>query len=406
MRLRDLFSVTLESLRRNALRSSLTGLGVMVGTASVIATLSVLFGFRLGVRRQMDALGAGYVVVLADRPIPDAGASPVPGKLTRDDLQALAERLEGIQRSSPALGDSAVVRFGDKSRVVPIVGVGPDWPELRGQPVARGRFFSQIEMEQRRRIAVLGAHTARDLALGAEPIGAEILVASMPVTVVGLLEEKGNSLGRDADDVVLVPFDTLAKVLGSNAESSIEIHLKADGAPAARRLREDIGPILRRRHRLEPDQPDDFKILLQDETARGIDRLMGWAGYLIVCVLGISLFVAGIGVLNIMLISVTERTAEIGIRRALGARRQDLRWQFLLESGTLSAGGGAAGIVIGYAAASILTRLVPNSLPHAHLPLSIVVTAFLFNAAVGILFGAYPAERASRLSPITALRYE
>jgi putative ABC transport system permease protein len=401
----DNTAVAVAGLRSHALRSGLSTLGIVVGTTAVIAVVSILQGFQRALSREMEVLGASYVVVVPDRKPAEPGAPPAPARLTWEDGQALPPQVRGIRLISPAVARPLGTGYRDRRHHVNVIGVGDPWQALRNHWVDRGRFFSRLELEQRRKVAVVGTRVVDELRLGPAPLGREILVADTPFTVIGVLEKRGRSLGRDADDVILVPFDTALGLFGRFAGEEIEVHIQAENPEAARALKDAITPLLRQRHRLRPEQPDDFMVLLQDEVLHSVEGVLGAATTVVAAIVGVSLLVAGIGIMNVMLVSVTERTREIGLRKAVGARRRDVLQQFLIEAVLLCAAGGVLGTALGYGLAALLTHSV-SKLPSAHVPALAVALTFAFCALVGIFFGMYPAGRAARLDPIEALRYE
>jgi putative ABC transport system permease protein len=405
VRLTEHTDVAVAGLRSHALRSALSTLGIVVGTTAVIAVVSVLQGFQHALSKEMEVLGASYVVIVPDRKPPEPGVPPVPPHLTWEDGQALPSRVRGIRLISPAVARPMNTGYRDRRHRVNVIGVGDQWQALRDQWVDKGRFFSRLELEQRRKVAVIGTRVADELQLGPAPLGREVLVADTPFTVVGVLEKRGRSLGRDADDVVLVPFDTALGLFGRLSGEEIEVHIQAESPEAARALKDAVTPLLRQRHRLRADQPDDFTVLLQDEVLRSLEGVLSAATAVVAAVVGVSLLVAGIGIMNVMLVSVTERTHEIGLRKAVGARRRDILQQFLIEAVVLCSAGGLAGTALGYGLAALLTHSV-RQLPAAHVPVLAVALTFVFCALVGIFFGMYPAGRAARLDPIEALRYD
>jgi putative ABC transport system permease protein len=271
--------------------------------------------------------------------------------------------------------------------------------------VDRGRFFSRIDLENRRKVVVIGEKVIEELNLGPQPLGKEVYVDAYPGTIIGVMEKKGQSLGMNVDDLAFVPFDSALTLFGRNAGDQIQLRLQADAPEHVEQVKDGITRLLRQRHRLPSDQPDDFEIQTQDEILDTVNTILGSVTAVVGGVVGIALLVGGIGIMNIMLVSVTERTREIGVRKAVGARRQDVLLQFLIEAVTLSLIGGAIGLGLGYGLGALVAKLIPG-FPPAHVPLWAVALSFGFSAVVGIFFGIYPAAKASRLDPIEALRYE
>jgi putative ABC transport system permease protein len=245
-----------------------------------------------------------------------------------------------------------------------------------------------------------------ELVLGDDPVGREIYIGTLPVTVIGVMEKRGVSLGTDIDDLVFVPFDTALTIFGRSAAEQVQLRLHAESTMVVDQVKDEIRRVLRVRHRIAKDQPDDFEILLQDELLKTVGKVLGGVTAVIGGVVGIALLVGGIGIMNIMLVSVTERTREIGVRKAVGARRQDVLVQFLIEAVTLSLVGGGIGLLLGYGLGAGVASVLPGDWPAAHVPLWAILLALGFSIAVGVFFGIYPAGKASRLDPIEALRYE
>ena len=395
------------ALRANKLRSILTTLGIIIGVAAVIAVVSIVQGLQFVITKELQGMGATYIKV--DREVPDQGPGLVARqvKLTWEDGQAIRDQVLGVRRITPIVRGFAEVKYRDrKYRPGAILGANQDYQEVQNHAVEQGRFFSRIDLDNRRNVAVVGPKVAEELALGPEPVGKEIYVGTYPATVVGVTEKKGRSFtGEDLDDLVLVPFDAAVALFGRNAGDQVELGIQARSTADVEQVKEGTARLLRRRHRLPPGQPDDFDVETQDELLKSVNQVLGSVTAVVGGVVGIALLVGGIGIMNIMLVSVTERTREIGVRKAVGARRQDVLLQFLIEAITLSLMGGAIGLAAGYGLGVAAAKLLPEW-PPAHVPLWAVTVAFGFSALVGIFFGSYPAGKAARLDPIEALRYE
>ncbi len=253
---------------------------------------------------------------------------------------------------------------------------------------------------------MIGPQTAAELKLGRRPLGKEIYVGNRQVTVIGVMEKKGQSLGMDLDDIVYVPFDLGIAMFGRAAGEAITLRIQARSAAAVDEVKDGVSRVLRQRHHLAKDQPDDFRVLAQDQVLKILNSILGAVTAAVGGVVSIALLVGGIGIMNIMLVSVTERTREIGLRKAVGARRGDVLVQFLIEAVALSGLGGFLGLAIGFGMGKGIAAILPGNWPPAHVPLWAVVLAFGVSAAIGVLFGVYPAAKASRLDPIDALRFE
>jgi putative ABC transport system permease protein len=402
------FRIALVALRANLMRSILTTLGIIIGVASVIAVVSVVQGIQYLASNVFEGVGATFMLVA-----PKGDNEGPPGmvvhqvKLTWADGKAIRDQVPGIRLITPILVGTTQVKYADRQhRPEAVQGVNADYPDVWNHTVDRGRFLSQIDLDNRRKVAVVGTKVVDELRLGSNPLGKEIYVGTYPATIVGVMEHKGQALGQDRDDLVFIPFDSAAGVFGRNAADQVTLHMQAVNPEAVDQVRDGIKQLLRKRHHLAKDQPDDFEVVVQDEILKQISGFLGGVTAVIGGVVAIALIVGGIGIMNIMLVSVTERTREIGVRKAVGARRRDVLVQFLVEAVALSLIGGLLGLLIGYGLGVLVVAVVPVHLPPAHVPVWAVTLAFGFSAAVGIFFGIYPASKAARLDPIDALRYE
>jgi putative ABC transport system permease protein len=396
--------LALQALWRNRSRAMLTALGVIIGVASVITMIAVGTGAQQRIAVQLESMGTNSLVV---RPgsVARGGVRTGAGTsstLYRDDADAMRE-LPGVVAVAPSVGTSAQVRYRGTNWGTPVRGVTPDYINVRSWPVAEGVFFTEQHVTVAAHVCVLGQTVARELFAIASPIGETIIMKGMPCKVIGVLAEKGASAwGSDQDDIVFAPLTTVQrKLMGITNIDRIEV--QTSGRDASFQVTDEIKRLMRKRHRTPADQPDDFRIHNRAELAQASEESARVFTWLLGSIASVSLLVGGIGIMNIMLVSVTERTREIGIRMALGAWRRDILWQFLLEAILLSGAGGILGIMLGVGAALALSRF--SQFPVSITPWSIGV-AFLFAALVGIFFGLHPARKASRLRPIEALRYE
>jgi putative ABC transport system permease protein len=375
--------------------------------AAVIAVVSIVQGLQFMITRELQGVGATYVMVL-----PQQDQNQGPGvvahqvKLTWEDGEAIRAEVPGIRLITPLIAaPGRQIKHRDRQHTTMLLGVNQDWPEVSNHEVELGRFFSEIDLRHRRKVAVVGRKVVEELGL-AEPLGAEIYVGDLPVSIIGVMEKRGQTLGTDADDLAFIPFETALMVLGRQAGEQIQLRLQAEDANAVEQVKDGITQVLRRRHRIAEGQPADFQVLLQDELLDTIGSILRMITAVVGGVVGVALLVAGIGIMNIMLVSVTERTREIGIRKAVGARRQDVLIQFLIEAVTLSLVGGGVGLALGYGLGAAVTAALPGDWPPAHVPFWAILLSVGFSVAVGVFFGIYPAGKASRLDPIEALRYE
>ena len=402
--------MALASLRVNKLRTALTMLGIIIGVAAVIAMVSVGAGAQERIAEQIRSMGSNLIVVYP-------GAQTSGGirwglgsqqTLTEEDARAIAVEVTSAEVAAPLVRGSAQTIFGNLNWSTVINGVTPDYLEAREWPIVSGRMFGTQDVEGASKVAVLGDTVWHSLFGDTDPVGQTIRIKKVPFTVVGVLSRKGqNSWGQDQDDVIMIPISTAKKkVLGTSqanpkAVGSISVKVRPDEDMAE--AENQIKALLRQRHRLQPFQDDDFWLRNLSEVLQTQEESSRVMTYLLAAIASVSLLVGGIGIMNIMLVSVTERTREIGLRMAVGARRRHILLQFLIEAVTLSLIGGIIGIALGLGGSRAISyfaewRTLVN-------PESIVI-AFGFAAGIGIFFGFYPARKASRLDPIEALRYE
>jgi putative ABC transport system permease protein len=401
------FRLAMAALAANKLRSILTTLGIVIGVASVVAVVSVVQGLQFLATNIFEGVGATYMIVLPLRAEQHEEDRARQLKLTWADGQAVRDQVPGIRYITPIVAGSAEVKYEDRQHKPSfIIGARENYQEVMNHTVELGRFFSRIDVEARHKVAVVGVKVVDRLALGEAPVGKQIYVGSYPATVIGVMEHKGQALGQDLDDLVFVPFEQAVALFGRDAGDRVQLRLQAESADGVEAVRDGVKQVLRRRHRLERQEPDDFMVIVQDEILKQVTRFLSGVTAVVGGIVAISLVVGGIGIMNIMLVSVTERTREIGVRKAVGARRRDILLQFLIEAVALSLLGGLIGLALGYGLGALVTAVVPVALPPAHVPLWAVALATGCSALVGIFFGIYPAGKAARLDPIEALRFE
>lgn len=396
--------LALRALWRNKTRAMLTTLGVVIGVASVIAMVAIGAGAQKRVAEQLEGMGTNNLVVRPGTAMhggvrTGAGTSE---RLTREDADVLRD-IDGIIAVGPSISTSEQVRYRGTNWATSIEGVTPDYISVRSWQIAEGAFLNDQHVMAAAHVCVLGQTVARELFGLVNPVGESVVLKGLSCRILGVLDAKGASAwGSDQDDVIMMPITTVQrKIKGVTHIDRIEI--QTSGREAASRVMTDVTRIMRQRHRLTNDQPDDFRIFNRAELAQASEESARVFTWLLGSIASVSLMVGGIGIMNIMLVSVTERTREIGIRMALGARQQDILWQFLLEALMLSCAGGVLGVLLGLGSASIIAKF--SEFPVTITSWSISV-AFLFAALVGIFFGIHPARKASRLRPIEALRYE
>ena len=400
--------IALRAILANKMRSILTVLGVMIGVAAVIAVVSIVQGLQHKISNDLADIGSNFIEVFPD---PGEQRNPFLQKmpdLTMDDAAAVRRGTTSIRDFTPIFIAQAQTKYGDARHAVQLYAVGPSYQEIVNHWVEHGRFFTAVDEEQRKRVAVIGIDAAKDLNLGDDPIGKLIQVDNNTFTIVGLMEKKGGSFGNNQDDIILIPFTTAAVVYGSENMRKLVLAFQMEEGADIELAKEQVREVLRARHRLKKEDKDDFRILAQEEILKTTSSILGGVSMVMGGIVGIALLVGGIGIMNIMLVSVTERTREIGIRKSLGARRGDILLQFLIEAVSLSGLGGLIGVLGGILLANA-TRMVIGrwtDLPPVHTPVLAIGGAFMFCALIGIIFGIYPAAKASKLDPIEALRYE
>ena len=396
-------------LNRNRMRSGLTTVGIIIGVGSVIAMVSIGEGAKSAIQAQVASMGTNMILILP-------GATSVGGvrggsgsavTLTVNDALDLRKKVPALHETGWAKRDVMQIVYGNQNVNVAVNGVSPTYLTIRDWSFTSGGPFTEEEMEATSRVALLGQTVVDNLfAPGEDPVGSMIRIKNVPFRIIGVLAPKGQSpTGNDQDDIILIPFTTAERrVLGTQFLGSVGALFasteRLEDLPAAV---EDIRRVLRDRHRLRPDQPDDFTIRTQVDIGKVQEGTGETLTMMMFSVASISLLVGGIGIMNILLVSVTERTREIGIRMAVGAKRRHILIQFLAEAITLSMVGGLLGVAFGILGAQATTMVAgwPTIISF-----EAVVVAFLFSVAVGLIFGLYPANKAARLNPIDALRYE
>jgi len=402
---REIIRVALRALARNKMRTILTMLGIIIGVGAVICTVAIGQGASAQVQQQIQALGDNIVMVFAGS-VNTGGVRMGNGAtktLTADDAEAVLQHVPDVTAVSPIVGASVQAVYGNENWLTRANGTSADITEIRKWPVVEGSMFSSRDVDMAADVCVIGNTVAEQLFGDADPVGQVIRVQNLPFRVLGVLLAKGqNANGQDQDDMMIMPYTTVQKKI--SGISWIQLMMVSTTSQATMGpVQTGIAALLRQRHHLRPGEDDDFIIRSPNEMAQAAEATSLVMTFLLGGIASISLLVGGIGIMNIMLVSVTERTREIGVRMAVGATEEDVKMQFLSEALVLSSMGGLAGIALGMVASAIISHVLHWSTFVS--PLSVVVAAF-FSAAVGIFFGYYPARKAARLDPIEALRYE
>jgi putative ABC transport system permease protein len=399
--------VAFRALVRNKMRAALTMLGIIIGVSAVIAMVSIGQGASASVQAQIESIGTNLLFV-------SAGAQNVGGvrsgtgdtgtnTLTVEDLEAIRREVPSVSMVTPAINARAQLVAANMNWNTSVQGVSEQYPEIRKWQVQSGAFFTDADVRTAARVIVIGQSIADNLFPGMDAVGQTLRVSNLPFRVVGVMVRKGQDQGgRDQDDIAFAPYTTVQKKVLGNTRVQIA-YVSAISEDATYTAQSQIGELLRQRHKLTTNEPDDFTVRNMTDVAEAANETSKTMTILLACIAGVSLLVGGIGIMNIMLVSVTERTREIGIRMAIGARSSAVRSQFLIESIVLSLTGGTVGILLGVA----LSLAIPAMLGWPTLvSFMAIVGSVVFSVAVGVFFGYYPARKAAALDPIEALRYE
>ena len=401
---KESFLMAWASLIANKLRSLLTMLGIIIGVAAVIALVSIGNGVKQDIEDSISSLGSNLLVVLPGAPrTPGARSSQGSMKsLKISDYEAIA-KLEGVKAASPMTNGSYVVIYQNKNWTTSVAGVNSNFQDVNNWTMTSGRFFSDKNVQNRERVAVVGQTVVKNLFADEDPVGKEIRVKNIPFRVIGVLKSKGNgTMGNDQDDTVLIPYTTsMERVEGIDYLRRVYVVAKDDGG--IDRLQADIENLLRVRHNIKDTNLDDFNIQNMKSIMETVAQTTGTFTLFLGAVAAISLVVGGIGIMNIMLVSVTERTREIGVRKALGATYSIIVTQFLIEAVVISLMGGFIGIAFGIGASKVIGMVSGMS---TIVSVPTIIMSFAFSMAIGLIFGIYPARKAAKLNPIDALHYE
>jgi putative ABC transport system permease protein len=397
--------MALRAIWANKMRSMLTTLGIVIGTAAVIAVVSIVQGFSQVITNEVQNLGANTIIVEPFRPPGKDGDKLGKIVLTWEDGQAVMRTCPSVTVATPIVQKFGEVKFGEERSQYPILGVQPVFQDVRNYYVDLGRFFGALDDTSRTNACVIGHGVLTELKLPENPIGRDLLVEGRNCNIIGVMEPKGQLLGQELDKFVMIPYGTAVSLWGHTVEENTAFLVRSKTPELVDQAADEIENTLRVRHRLRSDQPSDFKVSTQKEFLKSFTKFANGVTYVVAGVVSIALLVGGIGIMNIMLVSVTERTREIGVRKAVGARRSHILSQFVIEAITLALVGGLIGIAMGIGVGAIAAKLIPNW-PGFFVPIWALALAFGFSSAVGLFFGIYPAAKASRLDPIESLRYE
>lgn len=402
------FRSALQSIRAHSFRSFLTSLGIIIGVASVIAVVSMVQGLSASITTQFKGMGANSLSVNAYTPFEEA----LQGKqntLGMNDYETIVAHIDDISHVSPQFGPfghfGTTVRQAAQSTFTRVRAVTAAFEQANQVFPAKGRFISAGDDASRRRVCFIGSKVLENLKLAGDPLGQFIEVNGEWFKIIGVGEERGETLGMSRDDYVLIPFSVGRAIAGTDSKLDINISFTVNEIEHLEAVQGRLTTLLRRAHHLKPGQASDFKVETSQEMTETFDSIIAMMTMVLGGIVSVSLLVGGIGIMNIMLVSVTERTREIGICKALGAQRHHILLQFLIEATTLSLLGGLVGLLLGYALGFGASKMIPD-FPEAVVPWWAVLMAFGFSSMVGILFGIMPAAKAANLNPIDALRYE
>jgi putative ABC transport system permease protein len=406
MNITNLFRIALRALFRNKMRAFLTMLGIIIGVASVIAMLAIGEGSKRSITEEMSSMGTNLVMIMPNfqrRGGVSLGASSSMA-LKYSDVTAIRNEAPSISAVSPTVNANGQVIYGNQNTQTTIYGVSEEFLDIRKLEIQSGRIFNDTEVRSMAKVCILGQTVVENLfGKDADPVGLSIRVKNLPFEIIGVLKDKGESgMGQDQDDIILAPYTTVQKRLAA-IDYINGIYCSAVSEEKSAAAIEEVEEILRRTHKLKETDENDFRVMSQSELLETVSSVTNILKLLLGAIAGISLLVGGIGIMNIMLVSVTERTREIGLRMSIGGRGKDIMRQFLVESMILSIAGGIIGIICGYLIAELAGTLL--NMPPV-VATSSVLLAFAVCFAIGVFFGWYPARKAASLNPIDALRYE
>ncbi|EKE76631.1 ABC transporter permease [Gallaecimonas xiamenensis] len=395
------------AIRAHGMRSVLTTLGIVIGIASVIAVVAVVQGLTASIDKQLAGMGTNVLSISPYTPLKDQITGNF-ARLREEDVDSIRGSVSGVANvtvSTPLVGTLSTLSYQGRKASAIAAGVGYAYADLYGAYTDKGRFFSKSDEQSRRRVTVLGKTVVSNLKIVGDPIGQYLQLGQEWFKVIGVLEERGKFFGFDQDDQILIPYSTARALQGFVSTPNLNISMAITDLGQQDKVVEQLKRVLRRNHGLAKDAPDDFELQTAKQMQERIGAITNTTTLVAAGVVGVSLLVGGIGIMNIMLVSVTERTREIGILKALGATRAHILWQFLAEAVLLCLLGGMIGLALGYGLALAVTAMIPG-MPAATVPWWAIALSLSFSAFVGVLFGILPAIKAANLHPIDALRYE
>ena len=401
MNLFTTFLLALREVRRHLLRSVLTTLGIVIGVGAVITMVTLGRGAREKVTSQISGLGQNLLLLMPERPA-RGGPSSATAPFKIEDAEAIRRDVARIAAVAPQSSRPLLAVYGNENRPTTVTGIDNDFFEVRDWKPATGRMFSEAELKGGRAVCLIGTTTKKELFRSQDPIGATLRVGKLSCEIIGVLESKGATFGNDQDQIVLVPLRTFQRRLAGNREVGT-ISISARTSDDVAKVQRDVAALMRERRRIASGEADDFAVRDMKEVTNTIGQATGTLTAFLSAIAAISLLVGGIGIMNIMLVAVTERTCEIGIRMSIGAMEREVLTQFLVESVTLSLLGGCIGVAGGLGLSALVCFFL--DLPFV-VDVPTVLLAFFFSGGVGVVFGYFPARKAARLDPIEALRYE
>jgi putative ABC transport system permease protein len=397
------FAIALTEIRRNLLRASLTTLGIVIGVAAVIAMVTLGNGASAGISQSIGSLGRNLIILSPGTRRGPGGPSADAPPFDVADAEAIKRNIANVRAAAPVTTRAEIAVSGNRNHTTQVTGTDNDYLDAREWPVATGRSFTDVELRGGRAVCVIGQTIRTELFGSQNPLGTNIRIGQVPCEIVGILEAKGQStFGQDQDDLILMPVRAVQRRIAGDTTVGT-IWIAASRPEDVTKLKADLNQLMRERRHLTSGTPEDFQANDMQQIASIMETTTGILTAFLAAIAAVSLLVGGIGIMNIMLVSVTERTREIGIRLAVGARERDVLTQFLVEAVVMSGLGGAAGILLGLATTAVAVRFL--NIPFVPSP-GIVVLAFVFSAGIGVAFGYFPARRAARLDPIEALRHE